>query len=504
MTAAVPLSAAEHEDPEVSRTAAYVAQQAAIRERVAVNTMARLSRMFDTLPSPAGADDVVPDVLATIQAGQRATARTSAAYVSGLLDGAPDADRAFVSVDLPDSLRVAGRTDPAVPYRRPFTQWARDLGQGVEPELARDRARQRLMVMADSDLTSAMREGVRQTVADHPDVIAMRRVIHPELSRGGVCGLCVAASDRLYSKRILMPIHARCVCEPVIVTRAHDPGLKLNQADFAAIYGPDTVTDPAGLKRTRFAVDFHGEYGPVLRRADDHFEAPDPRAHAIELERDDLERAPATVTPIALAKAPRELSTADLEAAMQDAIAREDYDRFDELARESDRRDADRERRREQRQERSRARDEQQAAELERRLSAGQDEESAVADVYGVSVDRQRRDRAIALLRNNGYVGAGFDELTRAAFDNEANRAYLRAEDDTRGHLLNRDGRAAGIEPRTLFKGPDARARRYASDELLAWWDEHGRLTLDELRAELLGAGASAAAARAGRESYLA
>lgn len=492
----------EDEDPEVSRTAAYVQRQAAIRERVAVNVMARLGRVFDTLPSPAGADRVVPDLLADIQAGQRATARTSAAYVSGLLDGAPDADRSFVTVDLPASMRVAGQADPTVPYRRPFTQWSRDLGAGMDEETARARARQRLMVMADSDLTSAMREGVRQIVADHPDVIAMRRVIHPELSRGGACGLCVAASDRLYSKRMLMPIHARCVCEPVIVTRQADPGLKLNVADFAAIYGPDSVTDPAGLKRTRFAIDFHGEYGPVLRRADDTFEAPDPRAHAIELERVDHET-PSAPTPIGLARAPRELSTADLEAAMQDAIARDDFDRFDELSEEIDRRDADRNRRREQRQERSRARDEQQAAEMERRLAEGQDEESAVLDVYGVSVDRQRRDRAIALLRNNGYVGAGFDELTRDSFENEANRAYLKAEDDTRGTLLNREGRAAGIDPRSLFKGPDNRARRYASEELLAWWDENGRLTLEEHRAEWLGSGAAAAASRAGRSDYL-
>ena len=30
------------------------------------------------------------------------------------------------------------------------------------------------------------------------DIRAYRRVIHPELSKGGTCGLCIAASDRIY------------------------------------------------------------------------------------------------------------------------------------------------------------------------------------------------------------------------------------------------------------------------------------------------------------------
>lgn len=497
MTAPVPSE--EDPDPVVSRTAAYVTRQAEIRERIAVNVMAGLGRVFDGLETPAGAERVVPDLVHQIQAGQRATAQTSGAYVAGLLDGAPDADRAAVSIELPASMRAAGQADPTTPYRRPFVQWSRDLGKGVDPDEARLRARQRLMVMADSDLTTAMREGVRQTVADHPDVIGMRRVIHPELSRGGVCGLCVAASDRLYSKRILMPIHARCVCEPVIVTRSHDPGLQLNEADWAAIYGPETVTEAAGLKSTRWAVDYHGEYGPVLRRADDAFEAPDPRARAIELAHHDADRQAASVTPIGLARDPRQLSREELSEAMQDAISRDDWDRFDELSEEDQRRDAERERSRE----RSRVRDEQRAAEMERRLAEGQDEETAVADVYGVSVDKQRRDRAMALLRSQGYVGAGFDELSREAYKYQAHHAYLDAETATRGHMLSREGQAAGIDPRALFTGPESRARRWASDELLQWWDDNGRPSLEEYRAELLGAGAAAAASRAERGSYL-
>ena len=42
-----------------------------------------------------------------------------------------------------------------------------------------------------------------------------------------------------------------------------------------------------------------------------------------------------------------------------------------------------------------------------------------------------------------------------------------------------------------LFAGPEAAARKYASDELKAHWDqkEHRRETLDEFRERMLGHG---------------
>ena len=57
---------------------------------------------------------------------------------------------------------------------------------------------------------------------------------------------------------------------------------------------------------------------------------------------------------------------------------------------------------------------------------------------------------------------------------------FLAAEQDARGHLLSKAGKAAGVDPRSLFSGPIARARRYASEELLAFWDQHGRMTFTE------------------------
>lgn len=161
-----------------------------------------------------------------------------------------------------------------------------------------------------------------------------------------------------------------------------------------------------------------------------------------------------------------------------DAVTRilAELDRRDRAAQDQKRRQANKERR-------DAARDE----EFDQRLEAGEDAETAYAAVYGVDEERQRRETAIASLRDAGYSGRGLDALTRSAFKEHAHQAYLDAEDVTRGSLLNRAGQAAGIHPASLFTGPETSARKYASEELLGYWQERGRMTLDDMKAGLLG-----------------
>ncbi|OBK14082.1 hypothetical protein [Mycobacterium asiaticum] len=97
-----------------------------------------------------------------------------------------------------------------------------------------------------------------------PRIVGYRRVIHPELSRGGTCGMCIAASDRIYKVGELMPIHNRCHCTVSAVTDEHDPADDLNSVDLAQLYRDSGGTSAAHLKRTRYKVDKHGEMGPVL------------------------------------------------------------------------------------------------------------------------------------------------------------------------------------------------------------------------------------------------
>jgi hypothetical protein len=72
----------------------------------------------------------------------------------------------------------------------------------------------------------------------------------------------------------------------------------------------------------------------------------------------------------------------------------------------------------------------------------------------------------------------------RAQRDAEVERTWLAAEAATRGNMLNRRGREAGIDERSLFRGPEKRARKYASEELLNYWEDHPRPTEAYFRGE--------------------
>jgi SPP1 gp7 family putative phage head morphogenesis protein len=126
-------------------------------------------------------------------------------------------------------------------------------------------------------------------------------------------------------------------------------------------------------------------------------------------------------------------------------------------------------------------------AEFDKLVERGMDPEAAFSEVYGVSQEQMARDRAIESLRANGYTGKNFEALARQAYKDHAERAYYDAEDLMHGHMLNKAAQKAGINPRSLFTGPESRARKYASEDLLEYFERHGRLTLDDFIDGLLG-----------------
>ncbi|QDZ14771.1 hypothetical protein [Humibacter ginsenosidimutans] len=74
----------------------------------------------------------------------------------------------------------------------------------------------------------------------------------------------------------------------------------------------------------------------------------------------------------------------------------------------------------------------------------------------------------------------------RADYDLVLQAAYERAEEVTRGKLLNRRGRRAGIDAYSLFLGPAVRAYAYASDELIEHWRTHPRITFEAFEQQAL------------------
>ena len=80
-------------------------------------------------------------------------------------------------------------------------------------------------------------------------------------------------------------------------------------------------------------------------------------------------------------------------------------------------------------------------------------------------------------------------------YRDEVYRMWLQAEGETNGYMLNKAGKAAGIDERSLFTGPESRVAKYASRELLDFFDKHPRPT----RASYFGSAATRRAHLAGR-----
>jgi hypothetical protein len=183
-----------------------------------------------------------------------------------------------------DAARAAV-TDPAEPYARVADSYRYQVvADGVTPDKAKRKALVRLAAIAETDITLAVREQVRKTLGTIPGVTGYRRILHPELSESGPCGLCVVAANRIYHVEDLKPIHDRCVCETLPIIGALDPGLMLNASELEAIYDAAGGTGgeiikagrrhSAALKKVRVALAEHGELGPVLVDADQHHRGP--------------------------------------------------------------------------------------------------------------------------------------------------------------------------------------------------------------------------------------
>lgn len=173
---------------------------------------------------------------------------------------------------------VIGRAADTYRYQQSLLdkQFIADVNAGatVPTELASplDAAVTRVRRGTQMNLALAGRNQARATLsaAAGADLITgYRRVLHAELAEEGSCGLCIAASTRVYRVDHLMPMHPGCHCIPVPISKRSDPGAAINDADLARFYDEAGGTSVADLRATRYKVDEHGELGPVLRPHDD-------------------------------------------------------------------------------------------------------------------------------------------------------------------------------------------------------------------------------------------
>lgn len=85
------------------------------------------------------------------------------------------------------------------------------------------------------------------------------------------------------------------------------------------------------------------------------------------------------------------------------------------------------------------------------------------------------------------YEAAGLIwKAMRADYEDELERRIHAADEACHGYLVNEAGRTAGVSGESLFRGPEARAWRYASRELADHWAECPRLTLADYEQQWL------------------
>jgi hypothetical protein len=181
-------------------------------------------------------------------------------------------------------------------HTRPAEVFKKAIATGATHEEAVARAVQRGTGLVTSDVLLEDR-AVQRAVFERMGVTGYRRIIHPELSRTGTCGLCIAAADRVYSTNELMPLHPpSCNCSVLPIVGDIDPGLSLNEQDLKTLYADAGSTKAFDLRRTgyksleelraagdtAYAVHEHGELGPMLARPDDKFRS----ARQVPLEED--------------------------------------------------------------------------------------------------------------------------------------------------------------------------------------------------------------------------
>lgn len=113
-------------------------------------------------------------------------------------------------------------------------------------------------------------------------------------------------------------------------------------------------------------------------------------------------------------------------------------------------------------------------------LAGGATYDEAYREAYGRAGDEQDDD-------GGRRPGETREKARRREYAELTALRVLEAEDACRGYLLTKAGQAAGVDPVSLFSGPEARARKYASEELKRWWENHPRMTYAEYRADRVG-----------------
>lgn len=259
---------------------AHAYRRAEVEKRVAELVAGEFAQAH-SLYDPRELERVTGRVATVVAAGQVGVARATDTYMSRvttLLTGTAVAG-VGVAPYMSRTLR-RGVADHAEVYNRVPATYRRAVAAGSDEAVALRKALVRAQAMASTDLGLAFQMQAGEFMETRTKIARYRRIVRPELSLNGACGLCVVASHRPYYVADLMPLHARCKCTVLPIVSGRDPGPQINDAAVGYAYrtaanvDPEKSTSGRALKEIRVTVEQHGELGPILRYDGHHFLGP--------------------------------------------------------------------------------------------------------------------------------------------------------------------------------------------------------------------------------------
>jgi len=239
-----------------------LAAHSAQREALATRIVQLLEHEWSSLGTWDSADveRFVGRVIPILTGGQAMTARMTDVYISQLLSEMTGENVPVAGLRTSDLKEMRGTPLMEV-YRRPFVEMWTALKDGQLFEDAYQAGLNRVSELADDDLSLAYRKASTLAFEKQPAVKGYRRVVRPEMSKGGTCPLCHLASENRYHKSDLLPIHTHCRCAVMPIVGKSDPASRLNAEDLGQLEKPTELP----------VVRNHGELGPILQVAGQHY-----------------------------------------------------------------------------------------------------------------------------------------------------------------------------------------------------------------------------------------
>lgn len=249
---------------QLTEIEAWLAQVDGTLARLDAGTVAAVLAAYEAVDDWLNPAQTLPAASAAVAAGlagRQAVAEAAAqfaAIVTAILRDSP-----ALGATIPVFGDYPRNAEPFDVYSRPIHVYRDAIARGIDEQMAQIEAFQRAEMLAMTDNLLARRDAALQQF-ERDEVTHYRRVIRPELSETGTCGLCIAAATRVYTTDVLMPIHTRCKCDVIPIIGSADPGEQFNLADMRRLYEATPGTRSQDLVKTRYTVDDLDELGPTL------------------------------------------------------------------------------------------------------------------------------------------------------------------------------------------------------------------------------------------------